>query len=244
MRHRRHSLRKLVKYIAISFVFTLLSALALPFLPSPIQPGQERFDEANRHQLANTWKGNLVSEAYGMTMWRNGPESVEYSILDHSQFGYRNILIGQWKASNGKGKLSRADLIDQTRMSFSGWPLRCLRGTVYSHYQTTEYNWAFDPSLFSNISAVYFSEWRLVPLKIILVPFLLNMMLYCAVVYATAIVFSERRRWHDNRELKRGRCPRCSYDISGMMHERCPECAFEISEYCNIRKPPTAANTP
>ena len=35
----------------------------------------------------------------------------------------------------------------------------------------------------------------------------------------------DQRRWCD-RNLRRGRCPRCKYDIRNLPDQRCPECGF------------------
>ena len=53
----------------------------------------------------------------------------------------------------------------------------------------------------------------------------------------------DQRRWCD-RNFRRGRCPRCKYDIRNLPDQRCPECGFAWGSGRDRRRKASVASDP
>ena len=85
----------------------------------------------------------------------------------------------------------------------------------------TVYTWAqpLGPALLSSNDV---QEWKLLPLRPLLIGFALNTIFYAAILWMPFAPFVLRR--HIRR--KRGHCIKCGYDLRGDFAAGCPECGW------------------
>ena len=112
-----------------------------------------------------------------------------------------------------------------------GWPFRTFSGERWTRSHAmlgppviehkTVYTWAqpLGPALLSSNDV---QEWKLLPLRPLLIGFALNTIFYAAILWMPFAPFVLRR--HIRR--KRGHCIKCGYDLRGDFAAGCPECGW------------------
>jgi len=107
----------------------------------------------------------------------------------------------------------------------SGFPFHAMSGMIYwpndsrgSAASPVElWSWHIErPLLFRTVS-------RAIPLRPRPLPFIANTVVYALVIYLVCLAW---RAGRSGLRRRRGRCPRCAYDISHAEHPACPECGW------------------
>jgi len=68
---------------------------------------------------------------------------------------------------------------------------------------------------------------RQLPLRPIWPGFLIDTIIYAAILFGVFLGFTSAKRFI---RAKRGRCPRCGYDLRGQLAQGCPECGWNRKE--------------
>jgi hypothetical protein len=107
----------------------------------------------------------------------------------------------------------------------SGWPMRTCACTVYVDYS----KWGFNRAAVLitkggfQVKGSSSNTMDVLPYRPIWSGFAINS-IFCALLLAllwcTPIMF---RRWH---RVRKGRCPKCAYDLQHESHTGCPECGW------------------
>ncbi len=102
----------------------------------------------------------------------------------------------------------------------SGWPLRCLAGErwIERHGFTTP------PQVTSGMLVAFGAYW---PNRVLWPGMMINELFYVLLIVSTFFSWRYGRRWIRRR---RGRCPRCAYDLRGKFSSGCPECGWKREE--------------
>jgi len=107
-----------------------------------------------------------------------------------------------------------------------GLPMNALWGDAFR----TQWGWGFDGVRFNcGMLDLGLENWhntsvpRSAPLRPIWPGFAINTVFYAAILFALCFGYVQGRRII---RLRRGRCPKCAYDLRGEMEQGCSECGW------------------
>jgi len=112
----------------------------------------------------------------------------------------------------------------------AGWPMRCLRGDYWGeadHPSGYVHAWMIPTTLRSVVG----DSWRYFPLRPIWPGFVIDTLFYAAIWGGVFFGFTSAKRIIRTR---RGRCPRCGYDLRGNLVEQ----VSDLRGFGRLSKPP------
>ncbi|MCH8316451.1 MAG: hypothetical protein IIA64_10795 [Planctomycetes bacterium] len=139
----------------------------------------------------------------------------------HNYLGvtFRSML---WRESEWSGPIedaaSKITKLDNYSIDVleSGWPLRCVAGERWGEYHRPS-----GPIQSASGMLVAFGAYW--PNRVLWLGMMINELFYVLLIVSTFFSWRYGRRWIRRR---RGRCPRCAYDLRGNLGGGCPECGW------------------
>jgi len=159
-----------------------------------------------------------VSPATAVSEFVNDPEA--YVVQQNSAAVFIRIRLEYFlfhKANDGPYVIQRL---------VGGVPFRALGGATFHRIRPpdeTRRPWLLTISKDSNSWLGYIYGHRVLPLRPIWPGFVIDTLFYGVIWFGVPFGFTSAKRFI---RIKRGRCPRCGYDLRGNLEAGCSECGW------------------
>jgi hypothetical protein len=170
-----------------------------------------------------------VAVAWACTQWvRNGTVTLTgLGGVAVTKGRATSLIVGEGGRSSASlsGRGVRVDRVfERDRDHPGGTGGTCIRTTCTAGYPAFSLRIRTSETLATSTVPLPLLDVRPLPPVPVLLGFLLNTVLYAAVIAATCVPFFLVRRVRCARRCARGLCTRCGYNLAGLM--QCPECGL------------------